>query len=83
MEKNLIIELSKFPEAIQEAYKGLSPNIIANYSFQLAQKFNEFYHAEQVIGSEQEQFRLALVSAFSQVLKNSLNLLGIKTIEKM
>jgi arginyl-tRNA synthetase len=62
---------------------NLSPNLIANYSFELSQLFNEFYHSTQVIGSEQESFRLELVDATSQVLKNSLALLGIKTIEKM
>ena len=81
------IELSKklleFREVILASYRNLSPSLIANYSYQLAQIFNEFYHACQVIGSKQESFRLALVEAFRQILKNSLKLLGIKTLEKM
>ena len=83
MEKNLVFQLSNFPDVVIEAYNGLAPNIIANYAFQLAQKFNEFYHSSPVIGSENEEFRLALVSSFSQVLKNSLNLLGIPVLEEM
>jgi arginyl-tRNA synthetase len=82
-EKRLASELSKFPEAVRHAYDNLAPNSIANYAFQLSQTFNEFYHKVQVIGSENEQLRLALVDCFSIVLKNSLHLLGIKTIEKM
>ncbi len=79
----LVKKLSQFPEIVFNAYKSLNPSIIANYSYQLAQIFNEFYHACRVIGSEQETFRLALVQSFRQVLKNSLKLLGIETVEKM
>lgn len=82
-EKALINQLNNFPQVVQHSYEQLSPNLIANYSFELSQSFNEFYHSSQVIGSEHEQFRLALVSCFSQVLKNALFLLGIQVIEKM
>jgi arginyl-tRNA synthetase len=83
IEKQLISKISNFPEVVSHAYSQLSPNLIANYSFELCQLFNEFYHSSQVIGSEQESFRLSLVSCFSQVLKNALNLLAIEVIEKM
>ncbi len=82
-EIELTKKLSKFPDVVLDAYKNYNPSVIANYSYQLAQIFNEFYHSNQVIGSENESFRLSLVSAFRYVLKNSLNLLGIDTIEKM
>lgn len=82
-EKNLISQLSNFPAVVLDSHKSLSPNLIANYAFQLSQTFNEFYHANQVIGSENEQFRLVLVDSFSLVLKNALNLLGIKALERM
>jgi arginyl-tRNA synthetase len=82
-EIELVKKLSQFPEIVFNAYKNLNPSIIANYSYQLAQIFNEFYHACKVIGSEQEAFRLALVQSFRQVLKNSLKLLGIETVEEM
>jgi arginyl-tRNA synthetase len=82
-EKNLASKLSKFPEIVHQSYRELSPNILANYANELSQLFNEFYHACPVIGSEQEQVRLVLVDSFSQVLKNTLHLLGIPVIEKM
>jgi len=82
-EKNLIIELSSFPSVVKEAYEKYAPNLIANYSYSLAQKFNEFYHKEKVIGSDSESFKLSLTDAFSQTLKNSLSLLGISVLEKM
>ena len=82
-EKLLISQLSKFPETVLHSYKNLAPNIIANYTYELAQTFNEFYHKEKVIGSENEQFKLSLVNAFSQILKNTLSILAINTTEKM
>ena len=82
-EKQLILHLSKFPETVHAAHASLAPNLIANYAFQLAQLFNEFYHTHPVIGSPEERFRLLLVDASSQVLKNALALLNISVLEKM
>ncbi|MBA7677602.1 Arginine--tRNA ligase [subsurface metagenome] len=82
-EFELVKKLSQFPEIVLTSYAHLNPAIIANYSYQLAQIFNEFYHACPVINSEQESFRLALIEAFRQVLKNSLGLLGVKTVKEM
>ena len=82
-EKNLISQLGLFPEVVSQAYQKLSPNSIANYAYQIAKFFNEFYHSSKVIGSEKEKFRLVLVDSFAQVLKNSLYLLGINVIERM
>ncbi|GBE20661.1 arginine--tRNA ligase [archaeon BMS3Abin17] len=82
-EIELISKLSQFQEIILNSYKNLNPSLIANYSYQLAKIFNEFYHACPVIGSPNESFRLSLVEAFRIVLKNSLSLLGIETLERM
>ncbi len=82
-ELELVTKLSQFPDAVASARRSLNPSVVAAYSYQLAQIFNEFYHACKVLGSPQETFRLALVEAFRQVLKNSLGLLGIETIEEM
>lgn len=82
-EKQLILQLSKFPEVVQSSARNLSPHTIANYSYQLAQNFNEFYHKTKILNSKNEKFGLALVDTFSQALKNSLNLLGIEVLEQM
>lgn len=82
-EFELIKKLLAFPGIVQQAYSHLSPHLISNYSFQLAQSFNEFYHACPVIKSEQEAFRLELVKKFRIVIKASLNLLGIDVLEEM
>jgi len=82
-EVELVKKILQFQDTVLDACKTLSPSIVANYAYQLAQLFNEFYHACPVIGSEEEPFRLALTEAFRQVLKNSLKLLGIPVLEQM
>lgn len=83
IEISLIKKIDLFPQIIEKAYKNLSPNLIANYSYDLAKVFNEFYHECQVIGGIEEGFRLALVESFKITLKKSLYLLGIETLEEM
>lgn len=82
-EKRLVNEIGRFGEVVDGACANLAPNLIAHYAYGLSQTFNEFYHACAVIGSEQEKFRLGLVSCFVQVLENALKLLGIPTLEEM
>lgn len=82
-EVKLIKKLSQFPETIKKGREQLNPSIIANYAFELAQIFNEFYHECPVIGSKNESFRLALVEAFRIVIKQALYLLGIEVLEEM
>jgi arginyl-tRNA synthetase len=82
-ERLLMNELARFGEVVQGADENFAPAMIAHYAYKLAHQFNEFYHAEKVIGSEHEAFRLALVAAFAQVLKNALSLLGIPALEEM
>ena len=82
-EISLIKKLGDFPQVVGSAEKHLSPNLVANYSFELAQIFNEFYHTCPVIGSENESFRLKLVEAFRITIKKSLYLLGIEVMEEM
>jgi len=79
----LVKKLSEFSPVVSKSYETLNPANIANYAYQLSQVFNEFYHACPVVKSKNEPFRLALVKSFMQVLKNSLNLLGIETLEEM
>jgi arginyl-tRNA synthetase len=75
--------LIKFPEEVELSSKLYSPNLLCNFLYDLAQKFNALYNAERIIGSENEEFRLALTNGVGQVLKNGLKLLGIQTPERM
>ncbi|HLD96373.1 MAG TPA: arginine--tRNA ligase [Patescibacteria group bacterium] len=83
-EMPLLRYIYRFPEAVTEAAKTYSPNLLANYIFELAQRFNSFYAAAPIIkAKENKDLRLALTSATAQVLKNGLTLLGIETPERL
>jgi len=84
-EINLVKKLQDFPSVVNQAYNHLNPSLIANYSFELCQIFNEFYHSCPVINAEKtdKEKRIALVEAFRIVIKISLNLLGIEVMEEM
>lgn len=75
----------KYPEIVKEAATNLSPNIIADFLYDLSQKYNTFYNLHPILNSEKKSrtFRLSLTIITSQILKNGLYLLGIKPLEKM
>jgi len=85
-ELNLLRTLYKFPEVVQEAGENYAPNLICNFLYDLAQKYNLFYNKHSILKAKNQKskdFRLALTAAVSQILKNGLNLLGISTPERM
>ena len=86
MEQELVLTLASFPDMFIECAEYLKPNMIADYSNALADKFNSFYNAFPVIKAESEQLsdaRLALTDAIRTVLSNALNLIGVVAPEKM
>jgi arginyl-tRNA synthetase len=84
-EAELVRLLSNFPEVITKAANELRPHLIANYTYSLAQKFNEYYHIHRVLKSEKniKDARVLLISAVKQTIKNGLDLLGVKALERM
>ena len=85
-EIEILREIYKFPEIVREAGEKFSPNLICNFVFDLAKKYNFFYDSYPIIGAEDKEikkFRLALTKSVAQVIKNSLSLLGIQTPPKM
>ena len=62
-----------------------APHYLVNYLFNLAQTFNGFYNSVQIINSEEEvkNFRLLLVKATQLIIGRGLDILNIKTVEKM
>lgn len=84
-ESNILRLLNRFPEIVQQAAVQLAPNLIANYLYDLAQKYNYFYQKNKILESEEEtkKFRLMLTQAVGKVIKEGLYLLAIKTVEKM
>lgn len=76
--------LYRFPEVVERAMHGFSPNLVTTYLTELAGAFNNFYAHEQVIGDSPEAlYRLAVVEAFNKVMKNGLEVLGIPAPERI
>jgi arginyl-tRNA synthetase len=84
-EQELIKQISKFPEVVEQSAESYSPHFVATFAYELAQKFSTFYSKHRVIGADpkQEKARLLLVNVFYETLKKSLNLLGINEVEVM
>lgn len=84
-EFNLIKHISMFSDVVLESTNTLHPHLIANYLYNLAKLFSEFYHNCQCIGVDKDlsRARLSLVMASKQVLANGLTLLGIDAPDKM
>ena len=85
-EKELLKELELFPEVIQDAAKNFSPALIANYIYELVRKYNSFYQAVPILGSdnvEEKKFRVQLSKKVSEVIASAFQLLGIDVPERM
>ncbi len=81
----LMVELSRFPEVVENAGQLLEPHLIAQYLRELAYAFHTWYHATPVLVEDANvrDARLVLACAARQVLANGLALLGVSAPEKM
>jgi arginyl-tRNA synthetase len=85
-EISVISLLNDFHLLVPEAARELSPALIANYCYDLAREFNQFYHDYSILGEENESlrsFRLRLSELTGRVLEKGLFLLGIEAPERM
>ncbi|HEY43529.1 MAG TPA: arginine--tRNA ligase [Anaerolineae bacterium] len=84
-EISLLDHLSRFPDEVTRSANNYKPLTIANYAYDLARTFSEFYQHCPVLKAEKDVrfFRLRLTAAAKQTLANSLRLLGIKAPEVM
>jgi len=82
-ERALIMKLLAFPGEVAEAAERRAPHRIAVYALELAQEFTAFYRDCRVVGSDVEDFRLALCVATKRTIARSLDLLGVSAPESM
>ena len=85
-ELNLIKNIGLFNLQVRDAANNLSPKVIARYCHDLAVSFNSFYEKSKVLGLDAanlENSRLCLVNSFKMTLEKALDLLGIKTPDRM
>jgi arginyl-tRNA synthetase len=82
-ERALIMKLLAFPGEVAEAAQRRAPHRIATYALELAQDFTAFYRDCRVVGSEVEEFRLALSRAAQRTIGRALDLLGVSAPDSM
>ena len=84
-ERNLALRLLRFEDSIDTVAQECTPHVLCAYLYDLAGAFMQFYEACPVLKAEPEtqQSRLRLCQLTANTLKQGLELLGIKTVEKM
>ena len=85
-ELELIKLIETFPETVELAGESYSPALIANYIYDLAKEYNQFYHDFPILKEENEankNMRLALSYQIAEIIKKGMLLLGINVPDKM
>ena len=85
-EKSLIKLLYDYPSTLEQAARNFSPAMIANYIYDLAKEFNQFYQEITILKEEdaaKRAFRLALSEFTGNTIKSAMKLLGIDVPERM
>lgn len=85
-EIRIIKILSQFPAKIAEGGDAHSPAVIANYAYDLAKEFNQYYHDTPILREENGEilrYRLSLVENIAKVLVKAMSILGITLPERM
>jgi arginyl-tRNA synthetase len=85
-EIRIIKILNTFPAKVAEAGAAHSPALIANYAYELAKEFNQYYHDTPILREENKavlQARLVLIETIAKVLSKAMSILGITLPERM
>jgi arginyl-tRNA synthetase len=85
-ERKLVLQLCRFPEAILAVVQEYRPNLLTQYLFELANNFSTFYDECPVMKESDPALRasrLKLVDLTGRVIRQGLELLGIRAVEKM
>ena len=85
-ETSLIQKLADFTTAVNDAGRNYSPALIANYVYDLAKEFNQFYHDYSILKEQDGKvraFRLLLSATVADVIRRGMGLLGIEVPERM
>lgn len=85
-EIRLIKLLDMYPDKVAEGGQAHSPAVIANYAYDLAKEFNQYYHDTPILREENQNLlrsRLALLSCVAKVLVKAMDILGIRLPERM
>ena len=82
----LIRLLARFPEIRKDAAETYNPALLANYVYEVAKAFNQFYHDYSILNEENPEakdLRLVMAGKTGEVLNHAMDLLGIEMPERM
>ena len=85
-EIGLIQLLNGFQDVVRQAADDYNPSVIANYCYDLAKEFNQFYHDFSIMHEpnlDLKMFRLVLAQNVGKIIKLGMGLLGIEVPERM
>ena len=85
-ESTLIQKVADFKSVVEEAGRSYSPALIANYCYDLAKEYNQFYHDYSILKEENEEvkkLRLLLSAVVARTLKAGVSLLGMEMPDRM
>lgn len=85
-EVRLVKILASYPAKVQEAADSFSPALVANYSYDLAKEFNQYYHDTSILrepDADLLSMRLSLIGEVAVVLEKAMTLLGIRLPDRM
>ena len=86
LEKELVLQLEQYPDIVRQSAMEYNPSSIANYIFSVAQTCNSFYTVHKVLKAETEekkQLRIQICQLTAHVIKDAMQLLGIRVPERM
>lgn len=85
-EKEIIKLIAYYPMVIKEAADNYSPALVANYIYELAREYNQYYHEVPFLKADCKntvEFRLQLSEFVGSVIKSAMELLGIDVPDRM
>jgi arginyl-tRNA synthetase len=85
-EREILFLLTNYEQKVQEAANLYSPAVIANYAYELAKTYNQFYQAIPIFNEADQsklKFRIAMSEVVAHVIKHAMSLLGIRVPERM
>lgn len=86
IEKDLMLQLSRFADNLHLAYRDTQPNVVCAYIYELAGAVNRFYHETRILAETdpvKQQGYIALIDLVKRVLETCIDLLGFEAPEKM
>ncbi len=82
-ERDLVKRIAEFPGVAAEAALRRAPHAIPTYAIRLADDYHRFYHHHKVLGTPEQEFRLALCAATKAVVGRCLDLIGVEAPDSM